>query len=354
MRKVFVVLLAVVAYLLFWPTSVRPVAWKPAAVPPAEGAWVPNQRMNAAIKDQSNIAGPDTVVQDADGWRYSGLEDGRIVRWRRQQAHETFVKVDGRPVGLAFGPDGSLFAADEVKGVVWKVTRDRQVSQVVKSTPERRFTFIDDLVVARDGRIFFTEASTRWSLPDNKLAMLEHGGDGEVWLRHPNGRLERVLDGLEFANGVVLSPDESYLLVVETGAYRITRLWLEGPRKGEREVILDNLPGFPGDISNAPDGTYWVSLFTPRKKLLDELAPHPFLRKVLARLPAALMPKPVAYPFVFRIDGDGKVLETLQAGSGSNLPSFSSVVQAGNELLLGTPGGVGEIDSDGAYRVRLN
>ena len=38
------------------------------------------------------------------------------------------------------------------------------------------------------------------------------------------------MDGLQFANGVVLSPDESYLLVAETGAYRITRLWLGGAR----------------------------------------------------------------------------------------------------------------------------
>jgi hypothetical protein len=48
------------------------------------------------------------------------------------------------------------------------------------------------------------------------------------------------------------------------------------------------------------------------------------------------------------------VLESLQASPGSTLPSFSSVVQVGNELLLGTPGGVGEIDADGAYRVSLS
>lgn len=293
-------------------------------------------------------------MQDAQGWRYSGLADGRIVRWRGQQPVETFVQLDGRPVGLAFAPDGSLYAADEVKGVVWKVSTGGQFEQVVQPSASRAFTFVDDVVVARDGRLFFTEASTRWSLPHNKLAMLEHGGDGEVYLRHPDGRIERIMAGLEFANGLVLSPDESYLLVVETGAYRITRLWLAGPRKGEREVLVDNLPGFPGDISNAPDGTYWVSLFTPRKHLLDALGPYPFARKILARLPVAWLPKPVPYPFVFRINGDGRVLETLQAPAGTDLPSFSSVVQAGNELLLGTPGGVGEIDADGAYRLRLH
>jgi hypothetical protein len=354
MRTVLAVLLAAFAYLLLWPSSFRPVAWTPPTPPAAEGIWAPNQRMNAAIKEQSNIPGPDTVVQDAAGWRYAGLADGRIVRWRATQPLETFAKVDGRPVGLAFGPDGSLFAADEVKGVVWRVTPQKEVTQVVKSTDEQAFTFVDDLVVAKDGRLFFTEASTRWALPDNKRAMLEHGGDGEVWLRHRDGSLERVMEGLEFANGIVLAPDESYLLVVETGAYRVSRLWLAGVRKGEREVLLDNLPGFPGDISLAPDGTYWLSLFTPRKALLDRLGPYPFVRKILSRLPMGLLPKPVEFPYVLRIDAEGRVLETLQASADAGLPSFSSVVQVGNELLLGTPGGVGEIDSDGAFSLRLN
>ncbi len=68
---------------------------------------------------------------------------------------------------------------------------------------------------------------------------------------------------------------------------------------------------------------------------------------------SALLTKLVTYPFVFRFDGEGRVLETLQASASSGLPSFSSVVQSGDELLLGSPGGVGEIDADRVYRVRL-
>lgn len=48
----------------------------------------------------------------------------------------------------------------------------------------------------------------------------------------------------------------------------------------------------------------------------------------------------MTYPFVFRFDGEGRVLETLQASASSGLPSFSSVVQSGDELLLGSPGGL--------------
>lgn len=354
MRKLLLlIVLAGLGYLLFWPTPLQPRAWQPGAVPAAEGVWAPNGRLDGAVLEQSGLAGPDTVVVDAAGRRYSGVGDGRILRWRAGQAVETFVSLDGRAVGMNFGPDGSLYAADEANARVWRVSPEGRAEVVVQSDAQQRFTFLNDVFVARDGRLFFSEASSRWGLADNKRALLEHGGDGGVFVRYPDGRIERVMDGLQFANGVVLSPDESYLLVAETGAYRITRLWIGGPRTGQREVLVDNLPGFPGDLSLAPDGSYWCSFFSPRKRLLDALAPWPFLRKIASRLPPSLLARPSRYPHVFRFDGEGRVLESLQASLGSELPSFSSVVQHGDELLLGTPGGVGEIDADRAYRVRL-
>ncbi|MDD0841512.1 SMP-30/gluconolactonase/LRE family protein [Pseudomonas sp. Gutcm_11s] len=354
MRKLLLLaLLAACSHLLFWPTALQPVAWQPGPVPKAEGVWAANTRLDGAVLEQSGLDGPDTVVVDGQGRRYSGIGDGRILRWTTGAEAQTFVTLAGRPVGMNFGPDGSLYAADEANAKVWRITPDGQAQVLVQSDAQQRFTFLNDVFVARDGRLFFTEASSRWGLAENKRALLEHGGDGGVFVRDPDGRIERVMDGLQFANGVVLSPDESYLLVAETGAYRITRLWIQGPRSGQREVLVDNLPGFPGDLSIAPDGSYWCSFFSPRKAVLDALGPWPFLRKVASRLPPALLARPSRYPHVFRFDGEGRVLESLQASPGSELPSFSSVVQVGNELLLGTPGGVGEIDADRAYRVPL-
>lgn len=354
MRKLLLLLvLAGACYLLFWPTRLQPVAWQPQPLPTASGVWAANGRLDRAVLEQSGLSGPDTVVVDGEGRRYSGIGDGRIVRWRAGEAVQTFAKVDGRPVGMNFAGDGSLYAADEERALVWRVSPQGQADVLVQSSATQRFNFLNDVFIARDGRLFFSDASSRWGLADNKLALLEHSGDGRVFVRHSDGRIELLLDGLEFANGVVLAPDESYLLVAETGAYRITRLWLTGARAGQREVLVDNLPGFPGDLSIAPDGTYWCSFFSPRKAVLDALGPWPFLRKIASRLPPSLLARPSRYSHVFRFDGEGRVLESLQASPDSELPSFSSVVQVGNELLLGTPGGVGEIDADKAYRVRL-
>jgi sugar lactone lactonase YvrE len=341
-----------VATALLWPGGAEPVAWQPATAPSLTGSWQANTRLDAAELEQAGLDGPDTVTVGPDGLRYTGIGDGRILRWRRGGAPETFVQLEGRPVGMAFGPDGALYVADESNGTVTRAAADGSHAVLADRIGERRFNLVNDVCIARDGRVFFSESTRRWPLHENKRALIEHGGDGGVYVRHPDGRVESVLDGLNFANGVVLAPDESYLLVAETGAYRVTRLWLQGPAAGLREVLLDNLPGFPGDLSVAPDGSYWGSFFSPRKPLMDRLGPHPRVRKLITRLPLWLLPKPEHYPFVFRFDGEGRILDQLQ-GTPGRLTSFSSVEQHGDELLMGTPGGVGEIDGSAIWRLDL-
>ena len=67
MRKLLLIaMLAVLAYLLFWPTPLRPVAWQPRPVPEAEGVWAPNGRLDRAVLEQSGLDGPDTVVVDGE------------------------------------------------------------------------------------------------------------------------------------------------------------------------------------------------------------------------------------------------------------------------------------------------
>ncbi len=96
-----------------------------------------------------------------------------------------------------------------------------------------------------------------------------------------------VLEGLSFANGVAMSPDQTFVLVCETWRYRIHRYWLVGPKKGQSDIFIDNLPGFPDNITSSGKGTFWLALvFGPEtRQQLDTLLSKPFLRKVILRLP---------------------------------------------------------------------
>jgi hypothetical protein len=98
------------------------------------------------------------------------------------------------------------------------------------------------------------------------------------------------------------------------------------------------------------EGRYWLSLVAPRNVLVDALAGWPRLRTVMARLPAWMTPQPRPFPYLVAFDDSGRITRTLQAGARKDLPSFSSVVETGGALYMGTPGIGANIDADAIYR----
>jgi sugar lactone lactonase YvrE len=145
-----------------------------------------------------------------------------------------------------------------------------------------------------------------------------------------------LIDGIHFANGVALGPGEEFVLVVETGEYKVWRLWLKGPRAGQREVFIDNLPGFPDNVTFNGRDTFWLALVTPRNALLDRLFPHPFLRKIVLRLPSFLQPAPEKFGFVLGLSPEGRVTQNLQDPTGQHYYSISSVLEREGVLHLGS------------------
>jgi len=165
---------------------------------------------------------------------------------------------------------------------------------------------------------------------------MEHGGHGRLLVYDPaTGVAKTLLDGLNFANGVAVSHDQSYVLVNETGGYRVIRFWIEGPKKGKFETLIGSLPSFPDNISTGHDGRYWVAFVSPRNPLVDKLAGKPFMRKVIQRMPAFMRPKAVAYGHIIAIDDKGKVLVDLQDPDGS-YPINTSVIETKDYLYLGS------------------
>jgi len=203
--------------------------------------------------------------------------------------------------------------------------------------------YADDVDVAADGKIYFSDASTKYgaeesggTMEGSLLELMEHGRTGRLLVYDPATRkTTTLLKGLSFANGVAVSHDQNYVLVNETGEYRIIRFWIAGPKKGKTEPLIEALPGFPDNISTGLDGRYWVALVSPRNKLVDNLADKPFLRKMVQRMPAFLRPKAVPYGHIIAIDGNGKVLQNLQDPKGT-YPINTSVTESKDYLYIGS------------------
>ena len=349
----FAALLAtIVLYLLLWPVPISPQAWTPPTAPTLTGAYQQNVLLSGverlALVPPGTGFAPEDVALDAENRIYAGLADGRIMRLQADgTSPQVFSNTQGRPLGLAFHPNGNLIVADAIKGLL-SIAPDGSLSVLTTGADGVPFGCPNDLDVAADGTIYFTDASSKFPLSNFTADLLEHQGNGRFLAYDPKTKVTRtLLSDLSFANGVAVSPDQSFVLVVETGAYRVHRFWLGASKSGQAEIFIDNLPGFPDGISSNGRDKFWLALVTPRDKALDKLLPHPFLRKIIMRLPKFLQPAPQRYSFVLGLDLNGRVSDNLQNGSLDCYAQIANAVERQGSLYFGS---IGE-STVGRYRL---
>jgi len=347
---VVLIIAACVVYLLFAPVPISPSAWTPPTAPALSGQYEQNTRLSSVQRlPLGDGHKPEDVALDAQGRIYGGFEDGRIIQLQPDgtQPH-VFANTQGRPLGLAFDRAGNLIVADAIKGLL-SVNPSGEIKVLATESEGVKFGCLNDLDVAADGRIYFTEASNKYPMAQFSSDILEHQPNGRLMAFDPQTQTPRtLLRGLYFANGVAVSSDQSFVLVAETGRYRVQRVWLKEPKEGMVDTFIDNLPGFPDGISATSGGKFWLALVTPRNAVLDKLLPHPFLRKMIFRLPKFLQPAPERYSFVVGLDSQGRVVENLQNGSRDCYAQIANAVERNGKLYLGS---IGE-DSIGVYALR--
>jgi len=350
-------LAATLAYLFFAPVPIAPAAWTPPAAPALVGPYEQNSRL-APVERLSLGQGhaPEDVAIDSDGRIHGGLEDGRIVQLQPDgKQPRVFANTYGRPLGLVFDREGNLIVADAIKGLL-SISKTGEVKLLTDQADGVKFGCLNDLDVAADGTIYFTEASNKFPMSQHVNDLLEHQPNGRLLAWDPKTQQTRtLLRDIYFANGVAVSPDQTFVLVCETGMYRVRRVWLSGPKQGQSDVFIDNLPGFPdgisaiaGDKSSDRKDKFWLALVTPRQALFDRLLPHPFLRKVVYRLPKSLQPAPQRYSFVLALDAQGHVIDNLQNGASDCYSQIANVVEHNGALYFGS---IGE-DSLGRFTLR--
>ncbi|MGY1721004.1 SMP-30/gluconolactonase/LRE family protein [Blastococcus sp. SYSU DS0552] len=281
--------------------------------------------------------GPEDVLVDAAGRVYTGLADGRVVRTAGPGAPvEAVARVPGRPLGLEFlGADELLVCASDA-GLLAVSLADGAVRTLVDRVAGRRLEAVNNAAVAADGTIYFTDSSQRFRIPQWRADLVRRTASGRLFRRTPDGTVTELLGGLEFANGVALAADESWVAVAETGAARLRRVWLTGARAGASEVFVDDLPGHPDNIALGSDGLVWITLPSPRVAALAAIhrLPAP-LRALLSALPPALQPSPGRTLGVLAVDEHGATVHRFNG----EIPGFemlTGVRESGGTLWFGS------------------
>jgi sugar lactone lactonase YvrE len=310
---------------------VDPARW----VPPAASAAGPTTTPSGLRVLETSGHGTEDVVVGPDGRVVTGVADGRLLALDPRTGAETVIAdTGGRPLGIELHPDGGLVVCDARRGLLH--VADGVVEVLADGFEGSPFRFCNNAAVGRDGTIWFTDSSTKFGIEHWRGDLIEHRPTGRLFRRDPDGTLTLLLDGLAFGNGVALAADESFVVVAETGAYALRRVWLAGDRVGTTEPFGPVLHGFPDNISTGEDGNVWVAIASPRDRVLDAMLPRlPLLRTIVWSLPQRLQPQPKHLVRVQAYSPDGDLVHDV-AGEHPQFGMPTGVRQVGDVVWLGS------------------
>jgi ribose transport system permease protein len=310
-----------------------------------------NWTVNYALTDAppiglGRVEGPeDCQIDDAGNvycgdrrgwiWKFAGIED---------KNGSVFARTGGMPLGHVWDRDGSLLVAVGGLGVQ-RILADGSNHTVVNRVKRSKTSlfddsavrFADDLDVAPDGSIYLSDFSTRTNASDYMMELIEFRPNGRIVRVDPDGSADIVVNNQIFPNGVCTSFDGQSILIASTGLARVDRLWISGPKQGQLEPVIENMPGYPDNINRASDGNYWLSFVGMRTPMADLLTRYPSVRRRMTR---ELPPQDWVIPqmnvsCVVKFNEQGDILKCWWDGTLTQYPMVTSVNEVDGYLYLG-------------------
>lgn len=161
---------------------------------------------------KEGFEGTEGPITAPDGsFLFTETRANRITRIAPDNTISTFLENTNGANGLAFNKQGDLIAvqvADTQVGVIYPEARKKVL---VKEYEGQKFQRPNDLVLAKNGGIYFTDSGVT---PGSGVTEPSRTA---VYYVSPEGETRRVADGIERPNGIQLSRDEKTLYVANTG-----------------------------------------------------------------------------------------------------------------------------------------
>ena len=204
--------------------------------------------------------------------------DGPVVDIRRLALHTgtlATVRADANAAnGMALAPDGRLLVCEQGsmarRARVTRIDRPSGAAEaLVEAVGGRPLNSPNDVVVARDGAVWFTDPSY-----GHLQGFRPPPASGEVVYRYDpaTGDVEVVADGFDKPNGLAFSPDERTLYVGDSGAIHAPGDYdpqrprqvvafdvVDGRRVERRRPFGKPVPGFPDGLKVDAAGRVYVS-----------------------------------------------------------------------------------------------
>ncbi|HOO57208.1 MAG TPA: SMP-30/gluconolactonase/LRE family protein [bacterium] len=228
MKRIFI-LIAIAFFLLFPGTS------------HAQSSSSPGQSSEAQIILADKLSESEGIALCPDGKLFTidGVK-GDIVEVVDDTTLKTIAGGFDGAAGLACGHDGTLYAAGYDSGSVLMISADGKTKKVIASG----FKTPNGIIAAADGTVYMSDSTS-----------------GMVYGISPDGTVEKLLSGINFANGLSLSPDGKLLYIAQTTPHKVIVTLLSGKNRGKKKTYASKLQMVDG-ITFDDDGNLYACLFS--------------------------------------------------------------------------------------------
>ena len=166
-------LVAIILAFLFWPVSIDPVSFETGPVLTGTPPYEHNNALAQARLLPVDGHGPEGLARGGDNRLYTGFHDGRLVAFDEVTGEsELLANTGGRPLAIMFDAAGNLIICDAVKGLL-SLSPDHQLNVLVDSFEGEKLKFVDALDIDARGRIWFSDATTKFGINDTAAYTLE-------------------------------------------------------------------------------------------------------------------------------------------------------------------------------------
>ncbi|HZE46176.1 MAG TPA: SMP-30/gluconolactonase/LRE family protein [Xanthobacteraceae bacterium] len=339
------------------------------AIPPLDGALSPNDRLDSAVPIGDPLPDIDDVAVAGDGTVY--VSSGKQVFKLSGDGLATRTLVaafDSEAGGLAVHPDGRLLVCVAGRGLA-AIDPAQPQPHWLESADGRALTGLLSVTSAPDGRIFAVEGSTGRAPDQWRHDLME---------KRSNGRLiacsaalddaQVLLRDLPYPYGVAVSADGNSLWLTESWAHRLSRFSLTGAGIGPREVIANNLAGYPARLHGDAQGGFFLGLFARRTHLIEfvlkedefreemmvTVAPHYWIAPAFAGGGDCLEPMqigsvkalgiqkpwapPRSYGLLVHLDGDGEATDSLHSRAGGRFHGVTGACDTQHGVVIAARG----------------